>query len=244
MKNIARILGVLVLVLLVAVLLTPVAPFKSTIALAHVVVCDFTTGGGWIKIAPNTAESNGSFVGSDQKANFGLVGGCKNDGFYGHVNYVDHNIGLHVSSDSILGYFDPCPGCTTGGSSPGPGGTASKARDICGVADTNLYGKVFFRARTIDAEQQDNPPPKDKFGIKLCPYPSGCSGTGFEGSPYIAPTRCLASDMFTGNGSTCSSTNPGGGDIELHKANKSNTGPAILPTERQACGGDDSLLGY
>ncbi len=244
MRNIAKILGVLVLVLLAAVLLTPVAPFKSTIALAHLVVCDFTTGGGWIKIAPGTAESNGSLVGSDQKANFGLVGGCKNDGFYGHVNYVDHNIGLHVSSDSILGYFDPCPGCTTGANGFSPGGTASKARDICGVADTNLYGKVFFRARTIDAEQQDNPPSKDKFGIKLCPYPGGCGGAPYDGSPYIAPTRCLASDKFTGDGSTCSSVNPGGGDIELHKANKSNTGPAILPTERQACGGDDSLLGY
>jgi hypothetical protein len=45
MRNIAKILGLLVLVLLAAVLLTPVAPFKSTIALAHEVVCDFTTGG-------------------------------------------------------------------------------------------------------------------------------------------------------------------------------------------------------
>src|SRR5713101_1365587 len=175
--------------------LVTVLSFTNTpVVKAHVVPspCDFTTGGGWIEIAPGTAESNGSYAGfSDQKANFGLVGGCKNGGFYGHVNYVDHNIGLHVSSDSILGYFDPCPGCTTGANGFSPGGTASKARDIFGVADTNLYGKVFFRARTIDAEQQDNPPSKDKFGIKLCPYPSGCSGTGFEGSPYIAPTRCL-----------------------------------------------------
>ncbi len=241
MRNIARILGVLVLVLLAAVLLTPVAPFKSTIALAHMVVCDFTTGGGWIKIASGTAESNGSLVGSDQKANFGLVGGCKNDGFYGHVNYVDHNIGLHVSSDSILGYFDPCPGCKTGP------GTASKARDICGVADTNLYGKVFFRARTIDAEQQDTPPPKDKYGIKLCPYPGKCSQMTY--GTYLAPTRCLADDMWAGSfpggdGSACHLANPGGGDIELHKANPSNTGPATPPTEFQACGGDDYGLGY
>ncbi len=168
------------------------------------------------------------------------MGGCKNGGFYGHVNYVDHNIGLHVSSDSILGYFNPCPGCPTG-----PSG-ASNARDICGVADTDLYGTVFFRARTIDAEQQDNPPPKDKYGIKLCPYPIGCSGLGaFGGSPYIAPTRCLASDRDTDNGSTCSSVNhPGGGDVELHKGNNSNTGPTTTPTEMAACGGDASYLGF
>ena len=224
--------------------LVTVLSFTNTpVVKAHVVPfpCDFTTGGGWIEIAPGTAESNGSYAGfSDQKANFGLVGGCKNGGFYGHVNYVDHNIGLHVSSDSILGYFNPCPGCPTG-----PSG-ASNARDICGVADTDLYGTVFFRARTIDAEQQDNPPPKDKYGIKLCPYPSGCGGSApFGGSPYIAPTRCLASDRDTDNGSTCSSVNhPGGGDVELHKGNNSNTGPTTTPTEMAACGGDASYLGF
>ncbi|MBZ5556520.1 MAG: hypothetical protein LAO77_04525, partial [Acidobacteriia bacterium] len=67
---------------------------------AHVVPtpCDFTTGGGWIVI---TEE------GGDQ-ANFGIVGGCKHEGFFGDVNYIDHNYGppgLHVHSTSIDGYF-------------------------------------------------------------------------------------------------------------------------------------------
>src|SRR3989442_1513211 len=74
----------------VLILSTGVTP-----AIAHEVPipCDFTTGGGWILIL----EESGN------KANFGIVGGCKNGGFFGHVNYVDHNTGLHVSSTQITG---------------------------------------------------------------------------------------------------------------------------------------------
>ncbi len=201
---------------------------KPAPADAHVVPspCDFTTGGGWILIAPDTGFSNPSLPETGDKANFGLVGGCKNGGFFGHVNYVDHNNGLHVSSTEILAYFDAAP--------------PSKIRDICGTAKTNLLGDVFFRVRTIDAEQQPFPPPKDKFGIKLIGQNPDGSSSGV--TKYIVATRCLASDSPTFNLSTCSSVNPGGGDIELHKPNPSTTGPSISPSEFQACGGDDSGL--
>src|SRR5713101_1477977 len=144
MKNIVRILGVLVLVFLAAVLLTPVAPFKSTIALAHEVVCDFTTGGGL------------RLTDSGNHANFGLVAGCKNGGFFGHVNFVDHDVtppfaGLHVSSDQITAYVDPFP--------------TSKYRDICGTADTNLFGQVYFRVRTLDGGEPGVG--VDRFAIEL-----------------------------------------------------------------------------
>src|ERR1700758_3363233 len=99
----------------------------TRIAKAHVVPspCDFTTGGGFV------ITDNGNH------ANFGLVGGCKNGGFFGHVNFVDHDTtgtfaGLHVNSDSIDAYFEPAAG--------------SNIRDICGTADTNLFGTVKFRA--------------------------------------------------------------------------------------------------
>src|SRR5712691_7893786 len=54
--------------------------------------CDFTTGGGFV------------ITDGGNHANFGLVGGCKHEGFFGHVNFVDHDTtgtfaGLHVSSD-------------------------------------------------------------------------------------------------------------------------------------------------
>src|SRR2546427_5942957 len=194
--------------------------------------CDFTTGGGFILIAPGTASNVAGLPETGQKANFGLVGGCKNGGFFGHVNYVDHNNGLHLSSDTITAYVNPCPGC----SFP----AANNARDICGTADVSINGSPVgtwgFRVRTIDAEQQMSPPPKDKFGIHIHDLNSG-------NTAYLVPTRCLASNSPTDNVMTCSAVNPGGGDIELHKHNPSNTGPSM--TEGQisaACGAND--LGY
>jgi hypothetical protein len=198
---------------------------------AHVVVCDFTTGGGWILIPAGTATSAPPLAELGDKANFGLVGGCKNGGFYGHVNYVDHNNGLHVSSMiPILGYFCPGSPCTP------------NSRDICGTARTDLLGNVFFRVRTIDAEAQSPPGQKDKFGIKL--IGQNPDGTSSGVTKYLVPTRCLADGIPTGNASTCTSVNPGGGDIELHKPNPSNTGPSVPPDEITACGGDDSGLGF
>ena len=186
--------------------------------------CDFTTGGGWIKIAPGTASNAGGLPESGQKANFGLVGGCKNGGFFGHVNYVDHNNGVHVSSDSITGYVNPCPQC--------PPPEASNARDICGTADVTASGVDFgtfgFRVRTIDAEAQSSPPPKDKFGIEL----TDASGNAV----YLVPTRCLADSAPTGGSATCSSVNPGGGHIELHKPN-----PSTFTNIGASCPPDDGL---
>src|ERR1700745_574475 len=43
--------------------------------------CDFTTGGGFV------------ITDYGNHANFGLVGGCKNGGFFGHVNFVYHDAG-------------------------------------------------------------------------------------------------------------------------------------------------------
>src|SRR5437016_14489552 len=141
----------LLLTLVAAGFLASVALFTGIpAAKAHIVPfpCDFTTGGGFV------ITDNG------YHANFGLVGGCKHDGFFGHVNFVDHDetgefAGRHVSSDSIDAYFEPAP--------------RSNVRDICGTADTNLFGTVKFRART---EDNSDPSPGDgrgvdKFGLKL-----------------------------------------------------------------------------
>ncbi|TLY78790.1 MAG: hypothetical protein E6K41_13700 [Gammaproteobacteria bacterium] len=197
----------LVLTLVVTGFLASVAIFTGIpAAKAHIVPfpCDFTTGGGFV------ITDNG------YHANFGLVGGCKHDGFFGHVNFVDHDetgeyAGLHVSSDSIDAYFEPAPG--------------SNVRDICGTADTNLFGTVKFRART---EDNSDPSPGDgrgvdKFGLKL----TGVSPPFTGISAVIVSTRVLA-----------------GGHIELHKPNPSNTGPSTPPDEISACGSDDSGLGY
>jgi hypothetical protein len=190
--------------LLAGGLLMATLMIRPTTVKAHIVPspCDFTTGGGFV------------LTDSGNHANFGLVGGCKNGGFFGHVNFVDHDTtgifaGLHVSSDSINAYFEPAAG--------------SNVRDICGTADTNLFGAVKFRARTED-NADPNPGGRgvDKFGLKL----TGVSPPYTGMSAVVVTTRLLA-----------------GGDIELHKPNPSTTGPSVAPNEITACGSDDSGLG-
>jgi len=160
--------------------------------------CDFTTGGGFV------ITDNG------EHANFGLVGGCKHEGFFGHVNFVDHDTvgpfaGLHVSSTSITGYFVSSPD--------------ERYRDICGTANTNLFGPVYFRVRTLDdGEPGSGPEGPDRFGIKIA--------NDFA-EAVVVTTRFLA-----------------GGNIQLHKPNPSTTGPNPPPDEFTAChmSGDD--MGY
>ena len=112
----------------------------SGFANAHAIPkpCDFTTGGGYVI---NDAGAH---------ANFGLVAGCKHHEFYGHVNFIDHNFELHVSSLTITGYTEI------------HGGT--NRRDICGVAETNLYGEVGYHVVVVD---NGEPGTEDRFGISL-----------------------------------------------------------------------------
>ncbi len=174
---------------------------KTIPADAHMVPspCDFTTGGGFvITDPPNNAH-----------ANFGLVAGCKNGGFFGHVNFVDHDnsgkfAGLHVSSDNITAYVDPFP--------------SSRYRAICGPARTNLFGEVFFRARTLDvAEPGSGPNGPDRFGIEL---------TGID-PPFNGQHAVVISTRFLM-----------GGNMQLHKPNNSTTGPSMTDAQiTSACGG-------
>lgn len=170
---------------------------------AHVVPspCDFTTGGGFVFKDPWP---------EGPRVNFGIVGGCKNEGFYGHINIKDHGTGLHVNG-RVTAYFTPEPG--------------SAFRDLCGVARTNDpdFPTVRFRVRTRD---NGEPGGDDLFGVKLT-----------EGSDasmvYLLTTRELGPPGTTG----------GGGNIQLHKGNPSNTGPATPPSETEECGGTDAGLG-
>jgi hypothetical protein len=202
MTKTQRTIAKVICTLAAGALLTVILMLRTTSTVsAHVLPspCDFTTGGGFVI----TDQGN--------HANFGLVAGCKNGGYYGHFNFVDHDTsgmfaGLHVSSTQITGYFDPClNGC----------GNAPKYRDICGTAKTNLFGDVYFRARTLDAGE---PGRNDRFGLKL--------EKDGVGSAVVVSTRFLA-----------------GGNIQLHKPNPSNTGPANPPDEITACHMDDSGLG-
>jgi hypothetical protein len=54
-------------------------------------VLDFVTGGGWISV-------NGD------RGTFGLVGGQKPNGLQGHLNYIDHGTGQHITGDTVTSY--------------------------------------------------------------------------------------------------------------------------------------------
>jgi len=98
--------------------------------------CDFITGGGFV------------FKDDGARANFGAHGGCKNGSFWGHVNYIDHETGLHVHGTSVTGYFI----------------IDATTRDICGEATTNQDGTVFYR---VTVDDQGEPGVNDRFIIRL-----------------------------------------------------------------------------
>src|SRR2546426_8313661 len=140
--------------LFAALLIATIFVLSGGNASAHVVTCDFTTGGGWILIPSGTASGSLGLPESGEKANFGIVGGCKNGGFYGHANYVDHNNGLHVNGP-VTGDLDPC----IGGCGLRPG-----YPDPFRAAKNNQRIYVFFRIRTKDKRGTRGGEP---FGVKL-----------------------------------------------------------------------------
>jgi len=170
-----------------------------TTARAHYVEapCDSITAGGFV------------YKDSGAKANFGAHGGCKHGEFWGHVNFVDHETGLHLRSTKITGYlFDPA---------------TAKARDICGQAVINddEDTMVDFRVRL---EDNGEPGRNDLFGIAI-------------------DNRHTAGDRFTViSARRLASGQGGGGNVQLHKGNRSNsaTDEMYALQEWQMCGDLDS----
>jgi len=126
----------------------------AAVAVTPVVAQQFSSGGAVVP-SPCDFTTSGGFVLTDlgKEANFGAHGGCKSDGFWGHLNYVDHTTGYHVDSIAITGYLTPLQG--------------SNIRDICGMATTNNPSDpqpVLFRVRLID---NGEPGVADQFGIRL-----------------------------------------------------------------------------
>lgn len=135
-----------------AAVLVPLASVAVTPALAQ----DGGSGGTPTGAVPAPCDflTSGGFVLTDlgKETNFGAHGGCKNGGFWGHLNFVDHGSGYHIDSLEVTGYLTPTPG--------------SNIRDICGVATTNAAEgqPVWFRVRLVD---NGEPGIADTFGIRL-----------------------------------------------------------------------------
>ena len=157
--------------------------------------CDFVTGGGFIH------KDNGQMV------NYGIHGGCKNNEFWGHVNFVDHEDQFHLNSTRITGYlFDPA---------------MPNARDICGFARINdQEQEVMFRVRVVDNGEPGRSGP-DMTGI----YVDNWYASGDTPRFYRIPTRGIS-----------------GGNIQLHRSNRSNTAdPGFFSLQEwQMCGDMDT----
>jgi hypothetical protein len=89
----------------------------ASVAISHAVAQAQGSGGTGTAAVPSPCDfvTSGGFVLTDggKEANFGAHGGCKNDGFWGHLNYVDHGTDYHVDSVEITGYLTPFPGRTS-----------------------------------------------------------------------------------------------------------------------------------
>src|ERR1700681_1306672 len=146
--------------------------------------CDFLTGGGFI-------------IYNGAKANFGVGGGCK-DGSptWGHLEYIDHGIGLNVHWTSITAYIEV-------DSSVASRGKLTGARQVCGTARTNLFGDVDFVVQARDAGE---PGVNDQFDIRL-------RKAGLI--VYDTTTQCFP--HYLGSSAPCAPGTGGGGNIQLHK---------------------------
>ncbi len=107
---------------------------------------DFVTGGGWI-VPPSGAHGN-----------FAVAGGIKNNGFWGHLEYIDHGTGLKVHGTGVTAYVV----------------TGTTMRHIEGTAEVN--GRPGF---TYKVDVTDNGEPGrnvDTFAISLS---NGYMASGF-----------------------------------------------------------------
>jgi hypothetical protein len=136
------------------------------------------------------------------KATFGVGGGCK-DGAptWGHLEYVDHGTGLNVHWTSITAYIEVD---SQDGTQP------LGARQVCGTARTNLYGDVDF---VIQARDSGEPGTSDQFDIRL---------RKMGVIVYDTTQQCFPHSL--GSTAPCAPGTNGGGNIQLHKPNPSNTG--------------------
>jgi hypothetical protein len=98
---------------------------------------DFVTGGGWI--LPRD--------GMRDKATFAVAGGIKN-GYWGHLNYIDHGTGMKVKGTGVTVYTV----------------TGEKSRHIEGTCEINGVGGTYI----VDVADNDEPGRGiDTFSIRL-----------------------------------------------------------------------------
>lgn len=176
-----------------ALALAAVAPQSALATTVTPTPCDFFTGGGYV------------FKDDGQMANYGVHAGCKNGEFWGHINYVDHGLGLHVRSTEITLYVRE---------TLADGTILQNTRDFCGKAIVNedTENPRWFRVTVTDNGEPGRG--SDLFGISL---------DGME--EYVGTRFYMVTER-----------NTAGGNLQLHKGNKSNVAPNPLPPYWRECG--------
>ena len=146
----------------------------------------------------------GFIVKNGAKANFGVAGGCKNGSpTWGHLEYIDHGTGLNVHWTSITAYLEVDTSADSHGQPTG-------ARRICGTARTNLFGDVDFVVQARDAGE---PGVTDQFDMRLR-----------KAGIVVYDTTAECFPHYLGSPAPCAPGDGGGGNIQLHAPNPSNTG--------------------
>ena len=97
---------------------------------------DFVTGGGWITGTP-----------SGERGTFGVAGGIKNGGLWGHLTYIDHGTNMKVKGTGVTAYTV----------------TGPTTRHIEGTADINGRSGSY----QVDVSDNGEPGRKDTFSIML-----------------------------------------------------------------------------
>ena len=177
----------------VALALGVAAPAPALATFTAPTPCDFVTGGGFI------------FKDDGQRANYGIHAGCKHGEYWGHINYVDHGLGLHIRSTEITLYVRE---------TLADGTVLNNTRDFCGKAIVNddRDNPRWFRVTVTDNGEPGGG--VDLFGISL------------DGMEKYTGTRFY---MVT-------ERNTSGGNLQLHKGNRSNVAPNPEPPYWRECG--------
>jgi len=105
---------------------------------------DFVTGGGWITGTP-----------SGERGTFGVAGGIKNGGLWGHLTYIDHGTNMKVKGTGVTAYTV----------------TGPTTRHIEGTADINGRSGSY----QVDVSDHGEPGRNDMFSIMLS---NGYSASG------------------------------------------------------------------
>lgn len=182
----------------------------TLIAIAFALAAALSASSAYAHFVPAPCDfiTGGGWVMGDfgAKANFGAHGGCKHGAFWGHVNVLEHSTEPPMHLRSTK----------ITGYLMDP--AVANARDICGEGvfrdGAGNSHNVTFRVRMVD---KGEPGGDDRFGVVL---------RNDSGLFLILTTRELGPPGPTG----------GGGNIQLHKPNRSTTAPDPLPTEFEMCG--------